>query len=95
VRKDGGGIAVGPSDFTKRPGASSNTRGGGDRGEALKRDDSDAGLLKTSVGDAATSSSAKKDREQHAQVMQTANNYLKDAKDLKHSADRLKVFVLM
>lgn len=94
VRKDAGGIAVGPSDFTKRPGASSNTRG--DRGEVLKRDDLDTALAKISVGEAAaTSSPAKKDKEQHAQVMQTANNYLKDAKDLKHSADRLKVFVLI
>lgn len=90
VRKDG----VGPSDFSKRPGASSNTRSGGDRGEALKRDDLD-GVVKSSVGEAATSSPVKKDKEQHAQVMQIANNYLKDAKDLKHSADRLKVFVLL
>lgn len=94
VRKDGGGVGVGPSESSKRPGASSNIRGG-DRGDAPKRDDLDTGPAKPSVGEAATSSPAKKDKDQHAQVMQTANIYIKDATDLKHSADRLKVFVLV
>ena len=95
ARRDGGGIVVGPLDANKRPGAYSNTRGGGDRGEALKREDTETGLAKSFVGEGATGSPAKKDKEHYAHAILTSNNYLKNAKDLKHSADRLKVFVLL
>lgn len=94
ARKDGGGTDVGPSDVNKRPGASSNTRGGGDRGEALKREDLEMGLAKSFVGEVATGSPAKKDKEQYAEAILKSNNFMKKAKDLKHSADRLKVCVL-
>lgn len=89
ARKDGGGVAVGPSDVNKRPGASSNTRGGSDRGEALKREDMETGLAKSFVGEVATCSPVKKDKE-YAHAILTSNNFMKTAKDLKHSADRLK-----
>ncbi|KAG0560531.1 hypothetical protein KC19_10G187700 [Ceratodon purpureus] len=84
TRKDGSGIAVEPLDVNKRPGASSNTRGGGDRGEALKREDVETGLAKSFVGEVAAGSPAKKDKEQYAHAIQ------KRATNLKHSADRFK-----
>lgn len=86
LRKDGGGTAAGPTDLSKRPGASSNTRGGGDRGDGLKREDMEIGLTKASAGEVATDSPAKKE---HAHALQS-KTLMKAAKDLKHSADRMK-----
>uniref|UniRef100_A0A7I4B662 CW-type domain-containing protein n=1 Tax=Physcomitrium patens TaxID=3218 RepID=A0A7I4B662_PHYPA len=86
--KDGGGTAVGPADLNKRPVASSNTRGGVDRGEALKREVTEARLAKPLVVEIATVSPAKKE---HDHAIQTSKKYMQDAKDLKHSADRLKM----
>ena len=86
-RKESG---FGPSDvmINKRLVVSSNARVLGERGDALKREDLEVGVVKPSVGEGVAGSPAKKE---YAQAQHLATVAIKDATSLKHSADRLKV----
>lgn len=59
--KDGGGIVVGFMDFSKRFGVFLNIWGGGDRGDGLKWEDMEIGLIKVLVGEVVIDSFVKKE----------------------------------
>lgn len=92
-RKESEAAAVGPHDTMgaiKRPVAPSNARVVGEAGEAVRREEFQAGPVKAGAGEGSTGSPTKKE---HAQAQHLGNLALKDATSLKHSADRLKVWV--